>query len=474
MLSTSSRRNWRRNQTRNHLSQAAKLSRKADPPLFDLVIGNPPFIRYQTFTGDDRLKAIAAALRQGIRLNKLASAWAPFLIHACSFLKPEGRLGFVLPAELLSVNYAGTVRAYLMQKFSSLKIVTFEESVFPGVQEEIVVLLASGAGTTNKFELLQARNLSDLGNALGRRWPSFQPTKEGEKWTNAFIPEDVLALYRSIAQRKAFTRLGDWGRAYLGCVTGANGFFLLSAEDARVNGLRLADLTKICPPGSRHLRGVELTGKAWEHLRDQGEKVFVFNPASSTPASRAASYIASGQVAKVDRAYKCRVRRPWWRVPLVDSPSLFITYMNQEGVRLISNSAKVHITNSHYGLALNPDLKKLGSTMLPLGALNSLTLLASELEGRSYGGLLKIEPREVERLPVPSPEVLGDAGSELEMLRPQLASSLRQEKMDAVCVPVDEILLRNGLGLSVPEIRDIRRVRRALFERRRMRSKRPV
>ena len=69
---------------------------------------------------------------------------------------------FALPAELLSVNYAGTVRAYLMQKFSSLKIVTFEESVFPGVQEQIVVLPASGAGTTNKFELLQARTRSDL------------------------------------------------------------------------------------------------------------------------------------------------------------------------------------------------------------------------------------------------------------------------------------------------------------------------
>ena len=33
MLSTASRKNWRRNQTGIHLGQAAKLSRKADPPL---------------------------------------------------------------------------------------------------------------------------------------------------------------------------------------------------------------------------------------------------------------------------------------------------------------------------------------------------------------------------------------------------------------------------------------------------------
>ena len=198
---------------------------------FDVILGNPPFIRYQTFSGDDRTQGLEAALRQGVRLNKLSSAWAAFLVHSCSFLNSTGRMGFVLPAELLSVNYAGTVRNYLMNRFASLKIVTFEEMVFPAVQEEIILLLASGRGHTDRFELFQAKNLNDLSGALGKRWSYFKPTTEAEKWTNAFVPEDVLALYRNCTAQGRFETLNKWGKAYLGAVTGANEFFLLSRDD---------------------------------------------------------------------------------------------------------------------------------------------------------------------------------------------------------------------------------------------------
>lgn len=58
----------------------------------DAVIGNPPFIRYQEFGTEARKRAAAAALAQGVRISGLASSWAPLLVHAAAFLKPEGRL----------------------------------------------------------------------------------------------------------------------------------------------------------------------------------------------------------------------------------------------------------------------------------------------------------------------------------------------------------------------------------------------
>ena len=90
---------------------------RADWPACDAVIGNPPYIRYQQFTGEARAKGLRAALTQGVRLTGLASSWAAFTIHAARFLKPEGRLGLVLPAELLTVNYAGQVRRFLLERF---------------------------------------------------------------------------------------------------------------------------------------------------------------------------------------------------------------------------------------------------------------------------------------------------------------------------------------------------------------------
>ena len=77
------------------------------------LLGTPPFIRYQEHTGPARKQSLKAALAQGVRLSGLASSWAALLVHACAFLKPEGRLAMVLPAELLTVGYAEPIRLWL-------------------------------------------------------------------------------------------------------------------------------------------------------------------------------------------------------------------------------------------------------------------------------------------------------------------------------------------------------------------------
>lgn len=93
---------------------------------FDAVIGNPPFVRYQQHIGEARRVSALAALRQGVRLSGLASSWAALLVHAGSFLEPEGRLAMVLPAELLTVGYAEPVRQWLRRRFAAVKLVFFE------------------------------------------------------------------------------------------------------------------------------------------------------------------------------------------------------------------------------------------------------------------------------------------------------------------------------------------------------------
>lgn len=53
-------------------------------------------------------------------------------------------MGLVLPAELLSVNYAAEVRRFLLQSFERVDLVLFTERVFPDAQEEVLLLLAEG------------------------------------------------------------------------------------------------------------------------------------------------------------------------------------------------------------------------------------------------------------------------------------------------------------------------------------------
>ena len=70
-----------------------------------------------------------AALAQGVGLTALASSWAAFVVHAVSFLAVGGRMGLVLPAELLSVNYAAPVREFLLRRFERVRLVLFDERV---------------------------------------------------------------------------------------------------------------------------------------------------------------------------------------------------------------------------------------------------------------------------------------------------------------------------------------------------------
>lgn len=445
---------------------------RADPPQgrFEAVIGNPPYVRYQSFAGQARVHALQAALRQGVRLNGLASSWAAFTVHAASFLKPEGRLGLVLPAELLSVNYASEVRRFLMRRFGSVRLVLFEDLVFPSVLEEIVLLLAEGSGGTDRLEVFQAKTMADLVRITASNWAEYSP-REHEKWTSALLSLDALTLFRKLASGVGFEVLLDWGETYLGAVTGNNEYFSLSKARARALKLRPNELLRIVPPGSRHLDGLEFSAADWRKLSSDGLSSYLFAPCGRLSAA-ARRYIAEGERTGVHMAYKCRVRTPWWRVPLVAPPDFILTYMSHEQPRLIRNSARAHILNSVYGVRLHSARRKPGQDLLHIAWLNSVTLLGAEIAGRSYGGgILKHEPKEADMLPVPSLGALSEAARELRMLRERVLAEISRRRVKLAVRLVDHVLLRDVLGVPPDDLERLARAKELMFQRRMARAK---
>lgn len=431
----------------------------------DAVIGNPPYVRYQHFAGEARAKGLQVALAQGVRLTGLASSWAAFTVHAARFLKPDGRLGLVLPAELLTVNYAAEVRRFLLDRFAKVRLVLFERRVFPGVMEEVVLLLAEGSGGAAAFEVYQARDVGDLSRLDTAAWIGYTP-RGADKWTSALLPAETLDAFRALTEAAGFAVLLDWGETYLGAVTGNNAFFTLNYDQMRDLGLRETDVVPISPPGAKHLRALDFSEPAWQQLADDGKRCLLFHP-GSRPSAAARRYIAAGETAKVHLGYKCSNRAPWWRVPLVARPDLLLTYMNHDRPRLICNNAGVQLLNSLYGVTLKDDRRSLGRELLPVACLNSATLLGAEMVGRAYGGgLLKHEPKEADRLPVPAPELLAAAADDLRRVMPQITAAVRANIAARAVALVDEVLLGGHLGLSASAIDGLRRARTALFQRR--------
>lgn len=432
---------------------------------YDAVVGNPPFVRYQNFSGAARARSLEAALAQGVHLSGLASSWAAFVVKAAVHLVPEGRLALILPAELLSVNYALEVRRFLLRRFERVRLIMFEERIFPGVLEEVVLLLAEGSGGADCLEVHQTRDVKSLESVEVANWSAHAPG-DNEKWTPALVAQDVFATYQALVDER-FEQLSAWGSAYLGAVSGNNKFFSLTVAEAAACGLCKDDMIRISPPGTRHLRGLTFTEAAWKQLATATARCLLLYP-KSEPSNAAKRYIAKGEQSGVSKAYKCRMRKPWWRVPLVKVPDLFLTYMNHDRPRLVSNSARAQILNSVYGVRLAPGRKQLGCDVLPIACLNSITLLGAEIVGRAYGGgLLKMEPREANKLPVPALDRIKMVEKELRNIKPQLAQSLRSGNLSEAVEAIDKVVLAD---IPYSDLKALRLAREILFQRRRTRG----
>lgn len=410
---------------------------------FDVIVGNPPYVRFQVIDEASQREIRRIAERSGIKLSLLSSLWVPFLLHSCEFLSVGGRIGMVLPAELLTVNYAASIRSFLLNRFSRIELFTFEERIFPEVQEEVVLLFAYGfqSGVSDSISWYQCK---DLDSAYRSAPQERKPASNGERWTNVLAPDTSLTIVQRLIEDGYLVELKEWGRLSLGSVTGCNSFFVLSKHEVEELGLVDGDWIAACPPGSNHLRKVTFNRDDWLELDGCGMKTRLFWPVNPSPA--ACQYIQMGEQRGVSARYKCRKRSPWWRVPVTATPDAFVTYMNAHGPNICANDANVTCVNSVHGLVFNEDMRDVGKCVLPMAAFSSVSLFSAELSGRSYGGgVLKLEPREAKRWLVPSFDHLVDRYDQLMALRDRIDGFYEERRFSSISGCVDAALWKGIL-----------------------------
>jgi hypothetical protein len=359
----------------------------------------------------------------------------------------------------------------LRGRFARVNLVMFETLQFSQAEEHVVLLVAEGAGGCDSFTLWQVRDAEELADLHIFDGASAALRDDG-KWTDLILPNEARQLFRKTAM-KDFTRLDFYGSPELGTVTGANNFFAMSEETRREYKLDERLLVRICPPGTKHLKGLAFSRVEWERLRTAGYRVWLLCPDPKSRSNALRNYVALGEAANVHEAYKCTIRKPWWRPPVVPAPDLFFTYMSHRYPRLISNRSGATIVNSMHGIRIAGGAPTIAVDALPLLALNSITMLGAEVLGRSYGGgILKMEPREAASLPVPAAEHLVAAWSRIKDKCPTLDEALRTGEWAAVVREVDDVLLRAVMGIEVSVITQMREAAAFLRSRRTRRGRR--
>jgi len=439
----------------------------------DAIVGNPPFIRYQRFSGQRRERALQRAAEQNVRLTKLASSWAPFLVHSIAMLKPGGRLGMVIPFEIGHATYAQPILAFLYTSFGCVTFLTFREKLFPQLSQDTLLILAEDKGAGGaQFQWRDLARVDRLDSLMAdgqlpltetRPLEPVAITTGEERLIEHFIPEEAHALYNELRRHNEVYRLGDLADVGIGYVTGANDFFHLSPTDAKAHQIP-EEMLRPAVQRSGALLGLRFTQTDWRRAVKNGQAGYLLHiNAQADLSENVRRYITAGEAQGVNTGYKCRNRSPWYSVPHVYQPDGFLSYMSGHRPSLVANEAGVVAPNTLNILRVHPLTMLSGESIAAMWQ-TSLTRLSTEIEGHPLGGgMLKLEPAEASKVLVAA----YSAGNErLLELAEELDNLLRSGEIEQAQTRADAAILQQGLGLTEEDCRLLTEAAKTLRNRR--------
>lgn len=374
---------------------------------FDAVVGNPPFVRYQYLPKPFQERSEQIFRELELPFTKHTNAWVPFILASMSMLRPGGRLAMVVPAEIIHVTHAQSLRSYLGRECRRLVIIDPEELWFEGTLQGAVILLAEKRA--NEAEKAQGLGMFAV---KGREFVNLSPSDVFEspkaingktvqgKWTRALLDVETRSLFDQLGEHDDVHRFKDIAKVDVGIVTGANKFFLV--RDETVKNYKLDKWAHPMFGRSEHCPGVIYDERQHRENSSKGNPTnFLWFNDHEAMHKAAHEYIEIGEAENLHTRYKCRIRKPWYKVPSVYSTEIGMLKRSHDTPRLILNTIGAYTTDTAYRIRTSKVVaEKLVGTFI-----NPLTALSAELEGRHYGGgVLELIPSEIEKLIIPLSE----------------------------------------------------------------------
>ena len=429
---------------------------------YDLVVGNPPYIRYQFLDKNQQNLAERIFNTYGLKYSRLSNAWVSFVVGSALLLKEEGRMGLVVPAEILQVSFAKQLRSFLARHFNKISIVSFRHLVFQDIQQEVVLLLVEKDGTdSHLIEHLEVDNANELQHldVTELRAPRKRLDFKSNKWTFYFLDQEEIDFIENLLSQGRLLPLRSYAEVEVGMTTGSNAFFTVPLSIVEEHHLQ--EYTRPMVGRSVQVPSVIFSSEDWSANVVAGARAHFLDFPSLARLRRnrrAMEYIKSGEESGIHKLYKCRVRNEWQVQPSAwVSDALFIR-RNNIFPKLILNEARAYTTDTMHRVTPRQNINL---NALVASYYNSLSFAFAEICGRSHGGgVLELMPNEVENILIPYDERNADLLGTIDLMM------RRGDTIDAILRQTDQVILRDRAGFDESDVATANGVWKKLLARR--------
>lgn len=367
-----------------------KLARCAGMTAF---IGNPPYVRHHDIAEEWKDWYASNFAEFGIKASSLAGLHVHFFLKTRLLAKAGDVGAFITSAEWMDVNYGSALRRLLLDELGGIGLHVLEPTVeaFPGTATTAAITCFRVGETSDP---VRVRSVGDLANLNGLTKGTDIPRERlqaATRWSIIIRPSGPATA--------GDIEIGELFRVHRGQVTGANDIWI-AGEHARnlPERVKVPAVTKakdLIRAGA-HLNSAEV-------LRRVIDLPTTLDDFTKEERRRISTFLSWAKLHGADQSYIAQHRPVWWSVGLKAPAPILCTYMARRPPQFTLNACEARHINVAHGLYPREPLAP--GTMARL-----VTWLNKNINtggGRTYaGGLTKFEPKEVERLRIPSLEKL--------------------------------------------------------------------
>jgi len=379
-------------------------------PKRNLIIANPPYIRYQNLCNEysTELRQRASVILND-KISGYSGLYVYFILLSHNWIEENGISAWLIPSEFMENNFGYAIRKYLTNKVQLLQLHRFDddkvqfENAF--VSSTVVIFKNTKPNDSISIKLSKGNSLSSpvteysctttqLSNAS--KWSV--PLREEVHNENKLILNDIFNIKRGIA-------------------TGANSYFIMEESIAKERGIPPICLKHIIPKANSvdtniieaSSDGTPLLNKTFVVFDSDIEEQELL---SNYPDIK--EYLDTADELELKSRTLIRRRNPWYKQEQRLPAPFLCTYMGRGSdtkspIRFVKNNSKAISTNSFIMLYPKPELmnfikqsKENAQRVFDLLLDIEQNTIASSF--RTYsGGLKKVEPSDLKRVIIHSP-----------------------------------------------------------------------